>query len=113
MIDLTTEELISLKDACQLLPRRRRGRKPSFSTIWRWALHGARGVKLETLRVGGTLCTSREALQRFFDKLSERDGIVQPEQQPGYTTPGQRQRAVEQAERKLARVDAQLEEEGF
>ena len=113
MIDLTKEELLTLKDACQLLPRRRRGRKPSFSTIWRWALHGARGVRLETLRCGGTLCTSREALQRFFDKLSERDGTMQPEQQPSYRTPGQRQRAVEQAERKLAEVDTELAKEGF
>ena len=104
MIDLTTEQLISLKDACQLLPRRRRGRKPCFSTPWRWALHGARGVRLETLRVGGTLCTSREALQRFFDRLSEDGTTAPPQQQPFYRTPAQRQRAVEQAERELGEM---------
>ncbi|HUW30310.1 MAG TPA: DUF1580 domain-containing protein [Planctomycetota bacterium] len=104
MIDLKSEELLSLKDVCQLLPRRRRGRKPAFSTVWRWALHGVRGVKLETLRVGGTLCTSREALQRFFDRLSEDGNTAPPQQQPFYRTPTQRQRAVEQAERELARM---------
>lgn len=104
MIDINAEELISLKDVCQLLPRRRRGRKPSFSTVWRWALHGVRGVKLETLRVGSTLCTSREALQRFFDRLSESDGAAPPQQQPTYRTPAQRQRAVEQAERELEKM---------
>ena len=79
MIDLHCEELLTLANARHLLPRRRLGRRPSFSTLWRWAIHGARGVKLDTLRVGGTLCTSREALQRFFDKLSESDSAAQPE----------------------------------
>ena len=35
-----------------------------------WARNGIRGVRIETIRVGGTLCTSLEALQRFFDRLS-------------------------------------------
>jgi len=113
MIDLKSEELLTLKQVCEILPRRRRGRRPAFSTVWRWALHGARGVRLETLRCGGTLCTSREALQRFFDRLSEHDGTAQPEQRLGYRTPGQRQKAVEQAEQELAKVDAQLQREGF
>lgn len=110
MIDIATEELLTLKDACHLLPRRRRGRKPSFSTIWRWALHGVRGVQLETLRVGSTLCTSRESLQRFFAKLSESDYTVQPEQKVGCRT---QQGAAERVRRELAKVDAKLEEEGF
>ncbi|NQT20876.1 MAG: DUF1580 domain-containing protein [Planctomycetes bacterium] len=71
MIRIETEKLISLSDACELLPRRRRGRKPCFSTLWRWAMEGISGVRMETLRVGGTLCTSHEALQRFFQRLSE------------------------------------------
>jgi hypothetical protein len=29
---------------------------------------------LETTRVGGTLATSREALERFFARLAETDG---------------------------------------
>jgi len=113
MIDIATEELLTLKDVCRLLPRRRGGKKPAFSTVWRWALHGVRGVRLETLRCGGTLCSSREALQRFFNRLSECDDAVQAEQQLGYGRPRQRQRAVEQAERELAKVDAQLQKEGF
>jgi len=104
VIDLKSEELLTLKQVCEILPRRRRGRKPSFSTVWRWALHGIKGVRLETLKCGGTLCTSKEALQRFFTALSESDGSARPEQQPFYRTPAQRQRAVEQAERELGKM---------
>jgi hypothetical protein len=34
------------------------------------------GVKLEVIRVGGTLCTSVEALQRFFDRLANHSPTV-------------------------------------
>ena len=74
MIDLQKEQLLTLTEACRILPRRRRGRKPSFCTVWRWATVGLRGAILETVAVGGTLCTSREALQRFFDRLTEQRG---------------------------------------
>ncbi len=96
------EELLSLRDACQILPKRRRGRKPHFSTLWRWATRGLRGVRLETLRCGGTLVTSREAIQRFFEQLSAMDD--QPPQfnpPPAFRTPAQRQRDIERAENEL------------
>lgn len=76
-IDLA-EEVLSLTDAAKLLPRRRRGKKPHSSTLYRWATVGLRGVTLETLRVGGTLCTSREALQRFFVALGAQHGKSVP-----------------------------------
>ena len=63
MIDSTQETLITLKVAGEVLGRH-------VATIHRWASHGVRGVVLETLQVGGTRCTSREALQRFFERLS-------------------------------------------
>ena len=66
MIDVFAEQLVSLTEAAGLLPRRRRGRKPAVQTLYRWASHGVRGVRLETIQIGGTRCTSREALQRFF-----------------------------------------------
>lgn len=70
MLDISTERVVSLTQATKLLPRRRRGRKPHPSTLFRWALSGCRGVVLETVQVGGTKCTSVEALQRFCDRLS-------------------------------------------
>ncbi len=74
-IDLHTEMVESLADLAtwDRIPRRRRGKKLHVSTLFRWASRGCRGVKLETTRVGGTLCSSKDALQRFFDRLSALD----------------------------------------
>ncbi len=58
MIDLIAEQVVSLTEATIHLPRRREGKRPHVATLYRWASHGIHGVRLETLRVGGTLCTS-------------------------------------------------------
>lgn len=70
MIRLSTETLISLTEAAGRLPRRRAGRPTHPATLYRWASDGFRGVRLETIQVGATLCTSLEALERFFEELS-------------------------------------------
>ena len=75
VIDSTTETLRSLAEAALRLPALRGGQPPSPATLWRWASRGLRDkagrlVRLETLRVGGTLVTSDEALARFFGALS-------------------------------------------
>ena len=65
MIDVTAENLIRF---CEL-PKwtdEHLGRRVHPSTLHRWRLRGTRGVKLETLLVGGTRYTSVEALNRFF-----------------------------------------------
>ncbi len=64
------ESIINFADAAKLLPQRRKGKKPHIATLYRWASSGFRGVRLETIRIGGTLCTSREALDRFFAALT-------------------------------------------
>ncbi len=70
MIDATAEELITLAEACNTLPRRRRGKRPAVSTLYRWASQGVNGVRLETLQCAGTKVTSREALARFLVRLT-------------------------------------------
>ncbi len=69
-IDPLTETTIPLAEAARRLPRLRAGRPVSPATLWRWASHGLRGVRLQTVRVGGTTCTSTEALNRFFAALN-------------------------------------------
>lgn len=71
MINLT-EEVLTLREAAHRLPRRASGRRLHHATLYRWATDGLRGVRLETIQVGGTLCTSIEALQRFFEELGRR-----------------------------------------
>ena len=70
MIDLATENVLSLTDAAKRLPQRRAGKRPHVATLYRWASRGIRNAQLETIQIGGTMCTSMEALQRFFDRLS-------------------------------------------
>ena len=95
MIDPLTEQVISLREAASQLPVRRRGRKPHVSCLYRWTVSGCRGVVLESLQVGGTRCTSREALSRFFARLTLGELV------PQVPTLTQRRRQHEGAERKL------------
>lgn len=98
-IDLNRETLVSLADAAKILPRRRGGRKVHCSTCYRWTTTGCKGVILESIQVGGTRCTSREALARFCRRLT--DGSRSAPQ--GYRSPTQRRRAAERAQRELER----------
>jgi hypothetical protein len=68
-----TEDVRSLAHATKFLPARRGGRPVHPSCLFRWARYGLRGIRLETIRVGATLCTSRQALERFFARLAELD----------------------------------------
>jgi hypothetical protein len=52
--------------------------RPSPATAWRWALKGIRGVKLETVMMGGRRYTSREAVDRFFAGLTEARAAAAP-----------------------------------
>jgi uncharacterized protein DUF1580 len=64
MIDIGRERLLTLAEATKLIPGRF-GKKLSIKTIHRWALHGVRGVQLETVKMGGRKMTSVGAIQRF------------------------------------------------
>ena len=70
MIDVRTERAYALKYVRSLFPRRRRGKRPSLPTLYRYASAGYRGVVLETVQVGGTRCTSKEAVARFIERMS-------------------------------------------
>jgi len=70
MIDIHSENLINLRTAATLRPSGRNGRPTHVSTVFRWIQRGVRGVRLEAVRIGGSMYTSREALQRFVDRLT-------------------------------------------
>jgi hypothetical protein len=65
LIDIGTEQLVSLHEVPRLLPARGSGKRIHISAVYRWVQRGIRGTRLEVIRVGGTTYTSREALQRF------------------------------------------------
>ena len=85
MIDPLTEHVISLTEAAKRCPTRRGGKHTSISCLYRWTTSGCKGEVLESIQVGGTRCTSREALARFFQQLTERVVTVrqQSECSPG------------------------------
>lgn len=90
-----SETLLSLTEAAQTLPGR-----PHLSTLHRWWLHGVRGVRLETILVGGRRFTSAEALERFAAATT----AAANGQPPPVRTTRRRRLAVEAAERKLGIV---------
>lgn len=103
MIDVLSEELISLPEAASLVPGRGTGKTADPKTLYRWADVGVRGVRLETIPAGTRLCTSREAMQRFFTALeARRSGPLAPaEDAPVARSEAQRQRDSERAARRL------------
>lgn len=104
MIDTRAEKLLTLTEAAKSVPNVG-GKRPHVSTIFRWTRDGVRGgVKLETVRIGRRICTSREALERFFQAASEAEP---PEPKPKVSSPksrteAQRAHAIAQAKRNLA-----------
>lgn len=61
---ILTEDVLSLNEARDAIPTR-----PSISTVWRWAINGRKGVKLETYQIGGKRLTSVQAIHRFFEAI--------------------------------------------
>ena len=95
-IDPLTEELLSMKDAAALLQKRRGGAKVSLTSLWRWSTRGAKGVRLETVRVGSSVYTTRDALRRFIEARTAAAGGPVP-QAPAPST--RSRRAVRELER--------------
>jgi Protein of unknown function (DUF1580) len=102
LLDLNSETVHRLADVAQRLPPRRGGKKPHPSTLYRWAKGGFRGLTLETIRVGGTLCTSLEAIQRFCERATTWAGdAAKPSTTPSTAS---RRRSADRAERTLDRI---------
>jgi hypothetical protein len=105
MIDLSTESILSLREAAKLLGPARQGRPVSFQCLLRWVLDGTRSpsgetVKLEAVRLGSRWVTSKEALQRFAEALTpQARGNPVPTR-----TARQQRRGAEKAERDLERM---------
>ena len=86
------EHLMSFSAAAKSLPGR-----PNIATLWRWRTRGVRGVILESILIGGRRFTSREALERFSERIT---AIANGEPAP-HRTNRQRAAAIGQAEREL------------
>ena len=75
MLDLSSETPLPLAAAARLVPPGRNGKQTHLSTLLRWIMRGSKSpsgevVRLEAVRLGGRWVTSREAIQRFADRLT-------------------------------------------
>ena len=96
MIDTEAETVISFSDARSAFPGI--DRRLSLATLHRWRLNGVRGVKLETVLIGGLRYTSREAIARF---IAEQNA---PEVPVAAITPSQRRKQSEAARVELQKM---------
>lgn len=86
MIDIASEQLISLAEAAGMLPCGRKGRYPNVKTVYAWTIHGCRGIVLETLQLAGRRATSKEAVHRFIQALTAAAGTPRSVTGRGATT---------------------------
>jgi hypothetical protein len=85
------------------LPPSRKGKPLNCSTVFRWIVKGVRGIRLEAARLGGQWFTSREALQRFAERLTAQ---ALPTAVDEVRTPAEMSRAADQASLRLERRGA-------
>jgi Protein of unknown function (DUF1580) len=94
MIDISTEQLLTLSEAAALLPG-----KPSIATLWRWRTKGARGRRLESITLGAKVYTSVEALARFAQQQGGADTAAT-------RSPARREKEIRRAEVELEKAGA-------
>jgi Protein of unknown function (DUF1580) len=102
MIDPSLEAPITLRTAAKLPQLRRDGKMPHLSAMYRWCASGIRGVKLESLVIAGSRCTTSEAIDRWILALTAKaEGMSAA---PERRTQIQRQRNSERADQQLAKA---------
>jgi hypothetical protein len=68
---ILTEDVINLATARKELASIT-GKRPDKTTMTRWIHKGVGGIKLEAIRIGNQLLTSRQALTRFIAARTEK-----------------------------------------
>jgi hypothetical protein len=75
MIDIWAEDLLDVTEAAKAPAFMRAGRPIHVATLWRYAARGVKSrsgerVKLETVRTPSGTRTSRQAIERFVERLN-------------------------------------------
>lgn len=65
------EDTLTLPEAAKVVAEIL-GHRPDRSSLYRWCMRGVKGVKLDHVRIGNRVVTSRQALTRFFDAQTSR-----------------------------------------
>jgi hypothetical protein len=76
-IDPSADPLISLSMAAKTLPK-----PPSPACLWRWHRKGVRGVRLETVVVGGRRYTTAAAWREFVEMVTANTTVADRPESP-------------------------------
>jgi hypothetical protein len=101
MIDRSKERVFPVRDIPERIGSGRNGKKRHRSIGYRWHRPGLRNIPLETFWEGGTLMTSEEALQRFFERVT---AARENERTPTKAEPAFSTREAERASRELDKL---------
>ena len=66
---LLTENLLTIAQVTDEI-HATTGRRPNRATVHRWMTRGVGGYKLESVRIGRSVFSSRESLTRFIERLN-------------------------------------------
>jgi hypothetical protein len=77
------DELLPAPEGVKLFPKNGRGKPPAVHTFIRWCRKGLKAsdgtiVKLEHVKIGGNLYTTREAVSRFISRLNSNTERPEP-----------------------------------
>jgi hypothetical protein len=92
-IDTTVERTVPLAKAARQLESSRIEGHAHPGTLHRWRLRGVRGILLQCIKVGGVWHTSREALQRFFERVTAAEQAANVQPLPSPARPSKSQQA--------------------
>ncbi len=105
MIDITAEHLIAPREYCEMRPPGRNGRPMHIATAYRHIFNGVRGIKLEHVKIGSQIYTSREAVQRFIEAMTDLPRGKSP-------SPAKPPRTTAARSKAFARAEAALDDLG-
>ena len=108
MSGLLQEDLIPLSVAANLFPGARGADRLSPATVFRWCTRGTRTpdgqvVKLESIRLGCRLLTTRQAITRYVTRLTHPSSLSDA---PPIRTPSERARRSADAAATLKKLGA-------
>lgn len=113
---IENEDLISLTEATEHYPKVR-GKRPHVSAVWRHARVGIKArngerIKLEHIRFGGRVYTSREALRRFGQRVAEADAQHFDSRSAAEVSIGERPTPPKRREKQVRDAERFLDETG-
>jgi Protein of unknown function (DUF1580) len=106
MIDTVAERPIPLDQIPPEAIPGRGGNPVHKVTLSLWHRRGIRGIRLETIMVGGRRCTSLEALSRFYQAISQKPDPHHEPKAIATRTRRQKNKAVRKAIDELAESGA-------